>query len=288
MGTSETPGQLTKRLEMGQGRTVHFFIAWPEESRWWLFFVMAGAALLVVTGQGGFDHGVGDLGREDFVHFDDFALELFVILKKSADHGEFVGRQLAGFVVGVVFGIGGGDGDDFVVDGTGINHGHQANRARVHDGKRSDRDLAEDQDVERVVIFGERLRNETVVSGIVHGGVEHAIHFYDAAGFVEFVFDAGAERDFDDGLKFVWNVFAGTEVVPGMHLNSSENNCNEVVALSRPQIIEQLSGAPTLRLWLVRRTALRVHLDLQGVVEGGAAVGFCGADLVGSELERAT
>jgi hypothetical protein len=27
MGTSETPEQLTIRLEMGQGRTVHFFIA---------------------------------------------------------------------------------------------------------------------------------------------------------------------------------------------------------------------------------------------------------------------
>jgi len=33
MGTSETPGQLTERLEMGQGGTVHFFIA-CERRRW--------------------------------------------------------------------------------------------------------------------------------------------------------------------------------------------------------------------------------------------------------------
>jgi len=84
MGTSETPGQLTIRLEMGQGRTVHFFIAlvretaeavkdveesnsvpaladlWRCNPRLYLFLVVAGAALLVVAGQGGFDDGVGD------------------------------------------------------------------------------------------------------------------------------------------------------------------------------------------------------------------------------------
>ena len=64
-----------------------------------LFFVVAGAALFVVTGEGAFDHRVGYGGGKDFVHFDDFAFELLVILKKSADHGEFVGRQLAGFVI---------------------------------------------------------------------------------------------------------------------------------------------------------------------------------------------
>src|SRR5271155_2028493 len=171
---------------------------------------MAGAALFVVAGQGGFDYGIGDGGGKDFVHFDDFAFELFVVLKKSADHGEFVGRQLAGLVIGVVPGVGGGDGDDFVVNRAGINHGHQADGAGVHDGERGDRDLAEDQDVERIVIFGERLRDEAVVRGIVHGGVQDAVHFYDAAGLVEFVFDAGTEGDFDYGLKFFRDVFTGT------------------------------------------------------------------------------
>lgn len=52
-----------------------------------LFFVVAGAAFFVVTGEGGFDDRVGYGRRQDFVHFDDFSFELFVILKESADHG---------------------------------------------------------------------------------------------------------------------------------------------------------------------------------------------------------
>src|SRR5580700_9690827 len=148
MGTSETPGQLTKRLEMGQGGTVHFFIACGGDSPWQLFLVVAGAALFVVASQGGFDHRVGDGGGKDFVHFDDFAFELLVVLEESAHHGELVGRQLAGFVVGVVFGIGGGDGDDFVIDGAGIDHGHQTDSAGVHDGERGDGNLTKHQNVE--------------------------------------------------------------------------------------------------------------------------------------------
>jgi len=62
MGTSETPGQLTKRLEMGQGGTVLFFIACGGDAGRQLFFVVAGAALFVVAGEGGFDHRVGDGG----------------------------------------------------------------------------------------------------------------------------------------------------------------------------------------------------------------------------------
>jgi hypothetical protein len=62
MGTSETPGQLTERLEMGQGGTVHFFIAWGGDSRQQLFLVVAGAPLFVVASEGRFDHRVGDGG----------------------------------------------------------------------------------------------------------------------------------------------------------------------------------------------------------------------------------
>ena len=182
-------------------------------------------------------------------------------------------------MIGVVLGIGGGDGDDFVIDGAGIDHGHQTDGAGVHDGERGDGNLTKHQNVERIVILGERLRDEAIVCGIVHRGVKYAIHFDDAAGFVEFVFDAGAQRDFDDGLKFVRDVFAGAEVMPGMHPNSSENNCSEVAAEGAGEFIAV--GCPlrrkneTLRLRLVRYTALRVYLGLQRVVESGATAGFC-------------
>ena|ERR1700722_6928121 len=43
----------------------------------------------------------------------------------------------------------------------------------------------------------------------------------------------------------------------------------------------------SVRLRLVRRAALRVYLGLQRVVEGGAAAGLRGADLVSSQLQHA-
>ena len=52
-----------------------------------LLLVMARAALLVVSSQRAFDHRIGYGRRLDFVYFDDFTFELFVILKKSAHHG---------------------------------------------------------------------------------------------------------------------------------------------------------------------------------------------------------
>jgi len=42
-----------------------------------------------------------------------------------------------------------------------VDHGHQADGAGVNDGERDDGFLAEHEDVERIVIFGEGLRNES-------------------------------------------------------------------------------------------------------------------------------
>ena len=70
--------------------------------------------------------------------------------------------------------------------------------------------------VERIVVFGERLRNEAVVRGIVDGGIEDAVEVDQAAGFVEFVLDAGAEGNLDDAVEFLRQLVAGSHVVPGM------------------------------------------------------------------------
>ena len=79
----------------------------------------------------------------------------------------------------------------------GVDHRHQADRARVDDRQRNDRFLAENENVERIVVFGERLRNETIVRGIVDGGIQDAIELDEAADFIEFVFDARSEGNFD-------------------------------------------------------------------------------------------
>ena len=69
-----------------------------------------------------------------------------------------------------------------------------------------------------------RTSSGSLSSASVRGGIKDAVHFYDAAGLVELVFDAGAEGNFDHRLKFARNVFAGAEVVPRMHRNSSGND----------------------------------------------------------------
>jgi hypothetical protein len=132
------------------------------------------------------------------IDFDGLAFELFVVLKKAAQHEQAVRRHFRAFAVGIELGILGGDGDDFVVLFAGIDHGHQADGAGVDDGQRDDRFLAEHEHVERVVVFGEGLRNETVVRGIVHGRIENAVEFDQATRLVEFVLHAGAEGNLDD------------------------------------------------------------------------------------------
>jgi len=86
----------------------------------------------------------------------------------------------------------------------------------VDEGERDDSFLAEDEDVERVVVFGEGLRDEAVIGGVVDSGVENAIEADESAGFIEFIFHAGAEGDLDHAIEFFWKLVAGSDVVPGM------------------------------------------------------------------------
>ena len=69
----------------------------------------------------------------------------------------------------------------------------------------------------RYVIFGEGLRNESVVGGVVDGRVENAVEPDESAQLVEFILHAGAERNFDDAVKFLREFVAGSYVVPGMN-----------------------------------------------------------------------
>jgi hypothetical protein len=180
------------------------------------------AALFAVAVKSVEDDGIG-LGRgADLIDFDRFAFELFVILKEAAQHEQAVRGHFSGFAVGVEFGILGGDGDDFVVFLARVDHRHEADGAGVNDGQRHDGFLAEDENVERVIIFGERLRNESVIGGIVDGGIENAIEADEAARFVEFILHARAERDLDDAVEFLRKFVARSDVVPGMdHKNLS-------------------------------------------------------------------
>jgi len=57
--------------------------------------------------------------------------------------------------------------------------------------------------VKGIVILSQRLRDESIISRIVHGGVENAVEFDQATGFIQFVLDAGSKGNLDQGLNFL-------------------------------------------------------------------------------------
>ena len=69
--------------------------------------------------------------------------------------------------------------------------------------------LAENEDVERIVVFGVGLRDETVVRGIEDRGMDDAIDLEQAGRLVELVFDVGAERDLDHRGEVARKLVAG-------------------------------------------------------------------------------
>ena len=97
-----------------------------------------------------------------------------------------------------------------------VDHGHQADGAGMNDRERHDRILAEHEDIERIIIFGQRLRDEAIVRRIVDGGIEDAVELDQSAGFVEFVFHTGSKWDLDHAIKFLRKLVAGSHVVPRM------------------------------------------------------------------------
>jgi hypothetical protein len=103
-----------------------------------------------------------------------------------------------------------------VIRNAGIDHGHEADGARVHDRERDDGFLAEHENVERIVVFCERPGNEAVVGGIKDGRVKDAVHANNAALLVELVLDVCVQWNFDDSLELVRHFVTGTQVVPGM------------------------------------------------------------------------
>jgi hypothetical protein len=152
---------------------------------------------------------------------------LFVILKKSPDYGQPVRREFTRLVIPVEFGIFGGNGDYFVIGIARVDHGHETDHSGVHEGERNHRFLTEHQNIEGIVIFGERLRDEAVVRGIKDGGVKNTVHADYSTGFVELILNVGVKRDFDDGIELVGNLVAGTQVVPGMS-HGSLSSCDEI------------------------------------------------------------
>ncbi len=77
--------------------------------------------------------------------------------------------------------------------------------------------LAQHEDIQRVAILAQRLRNEAVVDGIGHGGIKHAVQAQQARGFVHLVLGAAATADFHHTMNPLRNGRTRRNVMPGMH-----------------------------------------------------------------------
>jgi hypothetical protein len=174
------------------------------------------ASLLTVAMECIFDDGIGEGGGLNLVDFDVLGLELFVVEKEAAQHHEAMGRHFGGLVIAVEFRVFEGDGNDLMVLFAAVDHCHEADGPGLDEGEGDDGFLAEDEDVERVVVFSECLGDESVIGGIVDGGVENTVELYESGLLVELVLDAATEGDLDDGVELVRELVSGSDVVPRM------------------------------------------------------------------------
>src|SRR5271157_1859084 len=191
------------------------------------------APLVTVAGERVFNNRQGVRRGLDFVHFNSLAFELLVVEEEAAQHAEAMLWHLTGLGVGVELRIMGGNSDNLVVFLARINHRHQADGARLNHRKGHNGLLAQDEHVEWIIVFRQRLRNESVIRGIVDRRIEHAIELDKSALLVQFVLHAGAEWDFNDGIELQGQVFAGGDVVPGMSHERSRSTQARVIVAER-------------------------------------------------------
>src|SRR5262249_47191818 len=77
--------------------------------------------------------------------------------------------------------------------------------------------LAQNKNIQGIIILGKSLRDKSVIRRIVDRRIKNTIKANQAAGLVEFVFNARPERNLDNAVKFLRQLVSGSNVVPGMN-----------------------------------------------------------------------
>ena len=121
--------------------TVHFRIGF---NRWSLVVRFPGnqfIAELLAARKSFLNDDEGGVCGLDVFYLNLLALKLLVILDEAAQDEEAMVREVACLEILAEFGIVRGYGDDFVVPGAGIDHGHHADGACLDEAERLDRFL---------------------------------------------------------------------------------------------------------------------------------------------------
>jgi len=147
--------------------------------------------------------GFGDLGASKggmtpALNFEALSVEVLVDGEEVGDLSEHVGIDLGEvpdvLVARVVF----ADAEDLLVAEALVEHLENADGTDLHDAAGKAGSVDEDENVEGVAVVGQGTGDETVVSGIVDGGVEIAVETEDVEFLVVLVLVAALVRDFDD------------------------------------------------------------------------------------------
>src|SRR5262245_60429026 len=125
--------------------------------------------------------------------------------------------QLRGIPVVGVLGIVDVNRDDLVVRSLVVAHGEHADGAGTQDAERNDRLLAEDEHVKWVAVAAVGPRQESIVGGIVHRGVEYAIQPEQTGLLVELVLHLGALWNLDHAAEVLLYALAQLDLVPRIH-----------------------------------------------------------------------
>src|SRR5688500_10138678 len=144
------------------------------------------------------------------------SLEVLVDVEEVLHFLEVVLRDVGDVEVLRVVRIVTRNGEDLVVRLAAVEHHQHADRPYIDLAPGKGRLVHEHEDVARVAILVQRSRDEAVITGIVHRGVEHAVEAQQAGVLVELVLVATAGGDLDHRRDFLRRVSARRKVAPGM------------------------------------------------------------------------
>src|SRR5690606_16680844 len=158
------------------------------------------------------DQLLGVVGTVPAADLDPLArLEVLVVLEEVLDLLEGDLRQI-GVLEHLLIAAGelrDRNGDDLLVLAAIIFHHQHADRADVDDAARDERAGVADQNVNRVAVVRQGVRDEAVITRVGHRGVEEAVDDERAGFLVHLVLDRlSANRDLDDDVDVFWRILA--------------------------------------------------------------------------------
>ena len=124
---------------------------------------------------------------EEISHDNGFIFQSLVILTEAFDLKHTMWRQFKNRVVVRIIGIVDVHRNDLIINPALVPHLHQPYRFGRQDRQRHDGLLTKHQHIQRIVIFGVGLWDETIVRRIMDGAEEHTINANKPGSLIEFI-----------------------------------------------------------------------------------------------------